>query len=508
MTLISRRLCYPETDLMKRFWIFSRISIPVLIILLARQFLPAADKPNVLFIAIDDMNDWVGSFGGHPQVLTPNMDKLAERGTLFSNAHCQAPICNPSRVSLTLGKLPSTTGMYFLAPNFRAVDGTKNEVTLFQYFRKFGYYASTMGKVFHGKADEASFDHIEPTRGWRKPKEKIHYTLPGSHPGWDWGEVNTPDEDMTDYKTAEWAAGVLPELARKPEPFFLAIGFHLPHVPIYASKKWYDLYPLGGIQLPPSMPDDRDDLPEISKVLTLNPTAPRHEWMIENDEARQAVRAYLAANSFVDSLVGMVLEGLKQSGEEDNTVIVLWSDHGFHLGEKLRWAKRTLWEETTRVPLIISVPGIKGGQRSHRPVGLIDLFPTLNELCGLPAKKDLEGVSLVPLLKNPELKWDRPALCTFGPNNHTLRSEDFRYTQYADGTEEFYDHRNDPNEWFNLAGDPQYRSIIRDFRKRLPRINVDALPGSAGSDSPLYGEGKISLQEAMQRGLEQLEKGK
>ncbi|MCB1124498.1 MAG: sulfatase-like hydrolase/transferase, partial [Verrucomicrobiae bacterium] len=260
--------------------------------------------------------------------------------------------------------------------------------------------------------------------------------------------------------------------------------------------------------LPPSMPDDRDDLPEISKVLTLNPTAPRHEWMIENDEARQAVRAYLAANSFVDSLVGMVLEGLKQSGEEDNTVIVLWSDHGFHLGEKLRWAKRTLWEETTRVPLIISVPGIKGGQRSHRPVGLIDLFPTLNELCGLPAKKDLEGVSLVPLLKNPELKWDRPALCTFGPNNHTLRSEDFRYTQYADGTEEFYDHRNDPNEWFNLAGDPQYRSIIRDFRKRLPRINVDALPGSAGSDSPLYGEGKISLQEAMQRGLEQLEKGK
>ncbi len=466
----------------------------------------ARAKPNILFIAIDDMNDWVGVYEGHPQVQTPHMDRLAERGVLFSNAHCQAPICNPSRVSLILGKLPSTTGMYFLAPNFRAVDGTKNEETLFQYFRKEGYYAATMGKIFHGKTDEASFDHIEPSRGWRKPAEKIRYTLPGSHPGWDWGEVDVEDSEMRDYKTAEWAAGVLPELAQKEEPFFLAVGFALPHVPIYASKKWFDLYPLGGVQLPAARPDDRDDIPEIAKQLTLNPTGPRHEYMIESDEARHAVRAYLAANSFVDSLVGMVLEGLEASGVAEETIIVLWSDHGFHLGEKQRWAKRTLWEETTRVPLIISAPGLTKGARTNRPVGLIDLFPTLADLCGLPIREDLEGVSLKPLLENPDRKWETPALCTFGPNNHSLRSERWRYTVYADGSEELYDHDHDPYEWKNLANDPGYTDIINKLKKHLPTTNVEPLPGSAGSDSPLYGEGDISLGEAMRRGLEQLKK--
>lgn len=468
----------------------------------------AKEPPNVLFVAIDDLNDWIGAFGGHPQVITPHIDKLAEEGVLFSNAHCQAPICNPSRVSVILGKLPSTTGMYFLAPNFRTVEGTKYDETMFQYFRRHGYYSATMGKIFHGKVDKLSFDHIQPSKGWRKPKKKIRYTLPGSHPGWDWGEVDVADEEMRDYKTAEWAAEVLPELAEKEEPFFLSIGFSLPHVPIYASKKWFDLYPLGGVQLPAARDDDRNDLPEIAKQLTLNPTGPRHEYMVENDEARHAVRAYLAANSFVDHLVGMVLAGLEKSGVAEDTIIVLWSDHGFHLGEKQRWAKRTLWEETTRVPLIISAPGLAKGERSNRPVGLIDLFPTLTDLCGLPDREDLEGVSLKPLLKDPDAKWDRPALCTFGPNNHTLRSERWRYTVYADGSEELYDHSNDPNEWTNLAGISKHANVIKGFQKYLPNLNVEPLPGSAGSDSPLYGEGDVSLGEAMRRGLKKQTEGK
>jgi choline-sulfatase len=192
----------------------------------------------------------------------------------------------------------------------------------------------------------------------------------------------------------------------------------------------------------------------------------------------------------------------KRAAKRDDTVIVLWSDHGFHLGEKLRWAKRTLWEETTRVPLIISAPGLSKGERTNRPVGLIDLFPTLTDLCGLPDRSDLEGVSLKPLLRNPDAKWDRPALCTFGPNNHSLRSERWRYTVYADGSEELYDHQTDPNEWTNLAADPQFANVITSFQKYLPTINVEPLPGSAGSDSPLYGEGTISLQEAMKRGLQ------
>jgi len=318
-----------------------------------------ADKrPNVLFISIDDLNDWLGCYGGHPQVKTPHIDRLAGEGVLFSNAHCQAPICNPSRVSLILGQLPSTTGMYFLAPNFRTVEKTQDAETLFQYFRRHDYYLSTMGKIFHGKVDKPSFDH----------------------------------------------------------------------------------------------------------------------------------------------LVGMVLDGLEASGEADNTIIVLWSDHGFHLGEKQRWAKRTLWEETTRVPLIITAPGMSAGEVCSRPVGLIDLYPTLTDMCGLPSKADNEGVSLKPLLQNPHAIWEQPVLTTFGPNNHSIRSEHWRYTQYVDGTEELYDHRKDPNEWTNLASNAEYAQIMGKHRTSIPTLNAVALPGSAGSDSPLYGEGGgVSLSEVMGR---------
>ncbi|MCB1064094.1 MAG: sulfatase [Verrucomicrobiae bacterium] len=455
---------------------------------------------NVVFIAIDDMNDWVGCLGGHPQVKTPNIDALADRGINFTNAHCQAPICNPSRVSLTLGLLPSTTGMYFLAPDFRQAGATKNAETLFQYFRKHDYYLTTCGKVFHGKADPLSFDHIEPNRGWRRSNEKIRYTVPGTNPLWDWGQVDVPDEEQRDYLTAAWATEQLKTLPQKDQPFFLAVGFHLPHVPIYASKKWFDLYPLEDIILPEVLDSDHDDIPEIARQLTLNPTAPRHEWMVEHDEWRHAVQAYLAANSFVDHLVGMIIDALDASGAADDTIIVLWSDHGFHLGEKQKWAKRSNWEETTRVPFLMAGPGIERGKACARPVGLIDIYPTLADLCGLPPKEGLEGVSLRPLLENPEAPWDRPAITTFGPGNHTIRSEHWRYSVYADGSEELYDHRIDPNEWKNLATDPAMAEVIAQHRASLPSTNAAPLPGSAGSDSPLYGEdGKVSLQESMKR---------
>ena len=465
----------------------------------------ATAKPNVLFISIDDLNDWVGCYGGHPQVKTPHIDALASRGTLFSNAHCQAPICNPSRVSMLIGQLPSTTGMYFLGPRFRTVEPTKNAETIFQTFRKTGYFTTTKGKVFHGSADPGSFDHIERTTGWRRGAKKLRYTLPGSHPLWDWGQVDVADDEQRDFHTAKWAAGQFQDLAQQEQPFFMAIGFHLPHVPIYASKKWFDLYPLDEVQLPESTSGDRDDLPEIAKQLTDNPTAPRHQWMTENDESKHAVRAYLAANSFVDSLVGQVVDALNASDAAENTIIVLWSDHGFHLGEKQRWAKRTLWEETTRVPLIFVGPGVDVNACCSRPVGLIDVYPTLLELCGLPDREELEGNSLCPLLVDATTSWDQPALCTFGPNNHSLRSDRYRYTVYADGSQELYDHEKDPNEWANLvaadgACSPEHRAIIEKMKQSLPLKNVDPVPGSAGSDSPLYGEGgDVSLGEAMKK---------
>lgn len=458
-----------------------------------------ADQPNVLFISIDDLNDWVGCLGGHPQVKTPHIDAIAARGVNFTNAHCQAPICNCSRVSMLLGKLPSTTGMYFLAPNFRQADGTKDEETLFQYFRRHGYYASTRGKIFHGKADAASFDHIERSTGWRRGETKISYQLKGANPLWDWGQVETPDEQQRDYLTAEWAAKEIGQLAKQEKPFFLAVGFHLPHVPIYASKKWFDMYPLQDVQLPATLKTDRHDLSDYAQQLTLNPTGPRHSWMVENKQWKHAVQAYLATNSFVDSLVGMVLEGLNDSEAADNTIVVLWSDHGFHLGEKLRWAKRTLWEETTRVPLIFAGPGIEQGNCS-RPVGLLDVYPTLTELCQLPKKEDLEGRSLKSLVTNPDAAWTRPALTTFGPNNHTLRTEHWRYIRYSNGHEELYDHRQDPHEWHNVAAEPQHRDMVEELRRWLPNNNVAPLPGSRGSDSPLYGEGgKTPLHKVMKK---------
>ena len=405
---------------------------------------------------------------------------------------------------MLIGQLPSTTGMYFLGPNFRTVEPTKSSETLFQTFRRQGYFLSTCGKIFHGKADPASFDHIQQNAGWRRGAEKLRYKVKGSHPLWDWGQVDVPDEQQRDYLTAAWAAEQLPKLAANDQPFFLAIGFHLPHVPIYASKKWFDLYPLEELQLPPTYTLDRDDIPEIAKQLTLNPTAPRHQWMVENDEWRHAVRAYLAANSFVDHLVGKVLDGLQASNEADNTIVVLWSDHGFHLGEKLRWAKRTLWEETTRVPLVFAGPGIVENAKCSRPVGLIDVYPTLLEACGLPPREVLEGESLVRLLADPDANRERPAICTFGPNNHSLRSERWRYTVYDDGSEELYDHESDPNEWRNLAADqasmtPAHAAVIKQLRRWLPETNVDPVPRSAGSDSPLYGEGNVPLGEAMRR---------
>ncbi|TWU62490.1 sulfatase [Crateriforma conspicua] len=454
--------------------------------------LDASEKPNILFIAIDDLNDWLGCYEGHPQAQTPHIDALAARGVTFTNAHCQAPICNPSRVSMFLGKRPSTTGMYFLGPNFRSVAPTRDETTMFQTFRRHGFYVTTRGKIFHGKADPASFDHIERTKGWRRGDQKLNYTVPGSHPLWDWGQVDVPDEQQRDYQTAAWAARQLGELADRDQRFLLAVGFHLPHVPVYASKKWFDLYPIDEVRLPATTNSDVDDLPEIAKQLTLNPTAPRHRWVVENDQWKIAVQSYLAANSFVDSLVGMLVDSLDASGAADNTIVVLWSDHGFHLGEKLRWAKRSLWEETTRVPLIITGPDTCRDRRCGRPVGLIDVYPTLLEMCGLPMVDGLEGISLRPLLQNPDAIWDRPAICTFGPNNHSIRGEHLRYTVYADGSRELYDHRVDPNEWQNLIADGQvpkaYQAAVENLSRWIPKTNAEPLPGSTGSDSPLYSE--------------------
>ncbi|MDP6446552.1 MAG: sulfatase, partial [Pirellulaceae bacterium] len=418
----------------------------------------AADKPNILFIAIDDQNDWIGCLGGHPQIKTPHIDGLAKRGVLFRNAHCQSPLCNSSRTSLMTGLRPSTTGVYGLAPWFRQLDKFKDLESLPQYLSKHGYRTYSTGKIYHGgygrRRTDREFDVLGPPPGVGvRPKEKLVKSTPNPHPLVDWGVFPHRDQDKGDWRVASWAVD---ELDKKPtEPFFLSVGFFLPHVPCYATQKWFDLYPEETLQLPPYLKGDRKDTPRFSWYMHWKLPEPRLDYLQEAGEWKNLVRSYLACTSFVDSQVGRVLAALEKNGFADNTIVVLWSDHGWHLGEKRITGKNSLWDRSTRVPLIFAGPGVGGGV-SMQPAELLDIYPTLIDLCGLPAKSGLEGHSLSPQLEDPAAKREFPAITTHNHDNHGVRSENWRYIRYADGSEELYDMRSDPNEWKNLAGDKQY----------------------------------------------------
>lgn len=457
--------------------------LPLTVVVLA-AFAPAAEpaRPNVLFIAADDLNDWIGCLGGHPQVKTPNLDALAARGTLFTNAHTQAPLCNPSRASLLLGLRPSSTGIYGLAPGVRKVDATRERISLPQAFRRAGYRTSASGKIWHdGSLTPAQmgeeFEIVVRAPGMPKPPKRIS-TFPADHPAMDWGQFPEHDEDQADWKIAEAACEAI-RTAPSDRPFFAACGFRLPHVPCFASARWFDLYPDATLQMPPVLETDRDDTPRFSWYLHWRLPEPRLNQLRKYNEWRPLVRAYLASVSFMDSQVGRVLDALTQSGREKDTIVVFWSDHGWHLGEKLITGKNTLWERSTRVPLIFAGPGITGGARCERPAELLDLFPTLLELAGLPKVEGLEGISLRPQLADATAPRERPAITTHNQGNHSVRDERWRYIRYADGSDELYDRNADPNEWNNLAADPAQAGVKARLAKWLPKIDLPAAPGSA-----------------------------
>ncbi|UCD29564.1 MAG: sulfatase, partial [Planctomycetota bacterium] len=352
-----------------------------------------SDRPNVLFIAIDDLNDWVGVMGGHPEVKTPNIDRLAGRGVLFTRAYCSAPACNPSRASLLTGLRPSTTGVYHNPHVWRAA--LPDAVTLPQHFMAHGYHVVGGGKIFHS-------DYHDP-QSWH---EYFHEPKQEPPPNWplhginnlvdrwwfnDWGPLDIPDEDMVDMKTSNWAVSELNKKHQK--PFFLAAGFHRPHLPWYAPQKYFDLYPLDKISMPAVKENDLDDLPKTA----IGWAAPwkHHDKIVKADHWKKAVQAYLACITFVDVCVGKLVEALDKSPYADNTIIVLWSDHGYHLGEKQHWGKFALWEKAVRAPMIMVVPGLtEPKQQCDRPVTLLNIYPTLIDLCNLSAKNELEGVSL------------------------------------------------------------------------------------------------------------------
>lgn len=467
---------------------------------------PPPDKPNVLFIAIDDQNDWIGCLDSHPMAQTPNIDRLAARGTLFTNAHCQAPLCNPSRTSLMLGLRPSTTGIHGLKPWFRDVPQWADHVTLPQHFVANGYESYSNGKIYHSirsqpaNTENPEFQHWGSAGGvGSKPPAKLIPDTPfGNHPLMDWG-VWPDDNDDTKKGDYDVASRAIEQLENMPDdkPFFLAAGFFLPHVPCYATQKWFDLYPDDASVLPPMPKDDRDDTPHASWWLHWRLPEPRQKWIEENDQAINLVRSYLASTSFVDSQVGRILESLEKSGKKDNTIIVLWSDHGYHLGEKLITGKNTLWRRSTRVPLIFAGPGVNKGGKSNRPAELLDIYPTLIDLCQLPPLDHLEGLSLTPQLENPQAPRERPAITSHNQGNFSVVTEKWRYIRYVDGSEELYDIVGDPHEWTNLAS--QKKGVARDLRKWIPKINTGPVAGSASRVLTYYDKSAVWEGEVIEK---------
>ena len=428
--------------------------------------------PNVLMICVDDLNDWLGCMGGHPNSITPNMDKLASKGVLFTNAHCQAPICGPSRASIMTGLRPSTTGIYGQIDDEKisiAGEATNGIVFLPEYFKKQGYYTMGKGKIFHEHAPDGVFDlSAGREKGFGpKPEKRFKWFNEGTQT--DWGAYPETDEEMPDFKTAKWAVERLQENYEK--PFFLVAGFIRPHVPWYVPQKWFDMHPAAGVETPPYKKDDYLDLPAIALKVNDLPQMPTTDWAIETGNWKDMIQSYLACVTFVDHYIGEVLNALENSKYKDNTIVILWSDHGYRVGEKGIFAKHALWQEATNAPLIISMPDRKTTGKCNIPVEMLDIYPTLVDLCGLPVNNTNEGKSLKTLIENPASGTGRYAITTYGRNNHAVVSNAYRYIHYEDGSEELYNRNTDPNEWDNIASELENLEIKSALAKFLPTRN-------------------------------------
>ena len=431
-----------------------------------------SQRPNILLIAVDDLNDFIGGMG-HPGAITPNLDRLIAKGTLFANAQCQSPMCSPSRTAIMTGLRPSTTGIYgFIGDDEikNVNEATRKAVFMHQYFKDAGYYTMGVGKIFHEHAPQGLFDE---SGGREKgfgpvPPKRMNWHTKGT--GTDWGAFPEQDEQMPDYRSAQWARE---RLSRSyDQPFFLSVGFLRPHVPWHVPQKWFDLYDTTRIQLPPYLKNDRDDLPGIALAIDDLPMMPSTEWAIQNNQWKNMVHAYLASISFADHYIGEILNTLEKSPHAANTIVVLWSDHGYRMGEKGTFAKVALWNRATISPLIFSGPGIPENKRVDAPVELFSIYPTLVDLCGLPAADNIEARSIYPLLKNPKADWTAPAITTWARNNHAIVTSDYRYIRYEDGSEELYLLREDPNEWHNVAGRKKYAKVKARLSRYLPEVNV------------------------------------
>ena len=456
-------------------------------------------SPNVLFIAFDDLNDWVHCLGGYSgETHTPNLDRLADRGVLFSNAHCAAPVCNPSRTAVMTGIRPSTSGVYDNGHNWRQSPALANAVTIPEHFRNNGYEVFGGGKIFHALSwikDSYGAQQNHPSL-WDDYFPDANDPMPASHwpedihaevneignttwtprvapdsenrPSFffDWGPLEIDDEEMADSKVVDWASGLL--MAEHERPFFHGTGLYRPHIPWFVPRKYFDLYPIEEIQVP----DERAGfIDRCSPAAVRHVRRSWHQWILDNDLWASAIQAYLASISFADAMIGRLLEALDRGPNAENTVVVLWADHGMHLGEKEQWEKFTLWEESTRIPLMIASPGQRG--KCERAVSLVDIYPTLIDVCGLSHVNGLEGESLLPQLQDPSAQRSCPAITTWGHNNHAVRSDRWRYIRYHNGDEELYDHESDATEVRDLSNESSARAIKEELSSWLPEVNLE-----------------------------------
>ncbi|WNJ19122.1 sulfatase-like hydrolase/transferase [Pontibacter sp. G13] len=439
-----------------------------------------SQQKNVVFIMVDDMNDWVGAFNGHPQTLTPNIDALAAKGMMFTNAHCAGPTCNPSRTALLTGRRLHETGIVGNGDGFfRSNDKpnwVQNLITLPQYFKQNGYTTVQAGKIFHqgGGVESDPISWTTQGTGFGAAKTLLDdYTIPGTNLTYSPQGENLAN--TSDFKIADWCSNFLEQSNQG--PFFLACGIFRPHLPFYAPETYFDLYPTSSVTLPPYLANDLADCGigsngELQDVLNDGGNA---RW-------KELVQAYLACISFADACVGELLTTLENSEYANNTIVVLMGDHGWHLGEKDAFRKSTLWKRATKTPLIIYDPSNNGGSCS-RAVSLQDVYPTLVDICNLPnPSHTVRGRSLYPLIQNPNTAWAGAALTQNGSASYALSGDDYRYIKYSNGSEEFYDLAADPNEWTNVVNNGSYASALQDYQNALAALLAhDETPFGTGT---------------------------
>lgn len=429
---------------------------------------PGAIRLNVLLVTVDDLSTRLGCYGD-PVVTSPNVDRLSRRGVRFDRAYCQYPLCNPSRTSFLSGRRPATTGVTDNETRPRL----PNAVYLPQHFRSQGYFTARVGKIFH-RDEAASWDLSEGGEA-RTPEEeaarRARYDRPEGQRTPDWAVLTGGDEATTDGTIARRVAQLMEQASRQEKPFFLAAGFHKPHLPWTAPRKYFDLYPQSRVPLPSAA--SVASIPKIALMTELSPAPePQPKW--------QAVAAYSACTSFMDAQLGILLDAMDRLRLWDRTVVVFLGDHGFNLGDHGGlWGKLTLFEQCARVPLIVAAPGARRGETSPRLVELVDLYPTLTALCQLPAPPKLEGTSLAPLLSDPQRAWKRAAFSEVvhqKVRGRSARTDRWRYTAWEDGSEELYDHRNDPDEYRNLAASPERRNTAAELKRILEAGWRGAIP--------------------------------